>query len=711
MPISEIKTISVAVYRKTKGNILFVAQSLEALCWSKIIRRTVEDSWEWHQTDLDSWVKDSFDIVQLLENKIQRLPPATQNVLSAAACLGAEFDARVLSEAVPFLDISNALDQSIEDGLVVEQSHVEGLYKFAHDKVQQAAYALIPEDKKGELHLSIGRRLMPTKLKEGTDRHIFLIVDQMSRGIGALEDQNEKDGLASLCLQAGRKAARFSDFKGAAYYFELGISLLNKRHWRDQFYLSLDLYNAAAEASYCYGNFKESDKCIDAVLSNTRFLKDKIQAYATKMYALVGARHKMQEAVDLGIYVLGELGEKIPSEASKTNIVYEILKTKWMLRGQSSEVLSQLSTACDSNKISAMRILMLLSTAMYISKRNMWPFIPCRIVQLTVSLSVVTVMLHKTFRNICSCDHFSCRQLQYGTCAISAFGFVGYGLVMDGLGRYGEGDRFVELGLDVFERHHKIQEWLPRVHYVAFGLHAVYTKPWKSLEEPLLKVVQVGLVTGDIEFSTFALNGLCMLDALIGKPLFHAKERISGYVKVMAKYKQVSVHGNTIPFLQYMHNLLGLAKDPLVLSGDVMDEEVVLLEARKSTNYVLSLTVMVLKLSLACILNEYKHTSDILVKRKHWKGNGFQQMQITFWISLASLALAHESEKNRWRHFACARESLKDMKKFSLRCPENFTNKIFLVEAEIFALKGNLDDAYPCLPMFHISSRSRRVYT
>lgn len=48
-----------------------------------------------------------------------------------------------------------------------------GAFQFSHDRVQQAAYALIPEADRRELHLGIGRLLLKTASPEQLESRVF----------------------------------------------------------------------------------------------------------------------------------------------------------------------------------------------------------------------------------------------------------------------------------------------------------------------------------------------------------------------------------------------------------------------------------------------------------------------------------------------------------------------------------------------------------
>jgi len=388
LPLNRIKPLARVVYRKTHGNILFVKQTLESLCKDHILYYNEENNggqWRWHTNSLLKWEEGTHNVEMMLQHKIRCLPPEVQTVLKTGACLGSEINAYVLSKAVePSLNYIHCINYAVEQKLVtISQDHEWFDYKFVHDRVQQAAYDLIPPEDKPEFHLAIGRRLRSTMSVENIEIHIFLTVNQISRGLKILKDQDEKDDISKLYLRAGQRAIRCSDFKEAASYFTLGINLLSERKWRDQFYLSLDLFNAVAEATYCSGEFDKTDRYVDEILSNTRYDKDKMHAYSTKIYAL-GARQKLKEAIDLGLHVLEKLGEKIPSEGSMATVLHDVCKTKWMLLGKTDESIVDLPTMCDTDKIAAMSILNLLTTYVFVSRMEIFPFIPCRMVQLTV---------------------------------------------------------------------------------------------------------------------------------------------------------------------------------------------------------------------------------------------------------------------------------------------------------------------------------------
>ena len=74
------------------------------------------------------------------------------------------------------------LEEALRAGLVLPS---EGAYRFLHDRVQEAAYSLIPEAERAETHLRIGRLLAAHTPPNKREEAIFEIVNQLNRGAAA----------------------------------------------------------------------------------------------------------------------------------------------------------------------------------------------------------------------------------------------------------------------------------------------------------------------------------------------------------------------------------------------------------------------------------------------------------------------------------------------------------------------------------------------
>ena len=62
---------------------------------------------------------------------------------------------------------------------------IDGSYKFVHDRVHEAAYALIPAQSRAAAHLRIGRLLVAHTPPEKREEAIFEIVNQLNRGVAS----------------------------------------------------------------------------------------------------------------------------------------------------------------------------------------------------------------------------------------------------------------------------------------------------------------------------------------------------------------------------------------------------------------------------------------------------------------------------------------------------------------------------------------------
>ena len=166
---------------------------------------------------------------------------------------------------------------------------------FGHDKIQQAAYDLVPDADKPLAHLLVGRSLLQGLEPEELDANLFLVVNQLIVGKSLLSNEDDKRGLAEMCIQAAKKASRACDFETATSYLHISKDLLPARHWRDEYATSLELFCSWAEVLCCAANFDAMDEVVDEIFANCRCLDDRLRAYQTKIYSL-GVRSRFEEA-------------------------------------------------------------------------------------------------------------------------------------------------------------------------------------------------------------------------------------------------------------------------------------------------------------------------------------------------------------------------------------------------------------------------------
>jgi predicted ATPase len=126
---------------------------------------------------------------------------------------------------------------------------LEGSYQFVHDRVQEAAYSLIPEKLRAAAHLRIGRLLMARTPLERREEAIFEIVNQLNRGAALITSQEERDQVAELNLIAGKRAKASTAYASALKYLAGGAALLSGDSWerRHELTFTLELHRAECE--------------------------------------------------------------------------------------------------------------------------------------------------------------------------------------------------------------------------------------------------------------------------------------------------------------------------------------------------------------------------------------------------------------------------------------------------------------------------------
>src|SRR5262249_48859977 len=308
--ITEVAPLANLVREKTRGNPFFVIQFLKTLKQEGFLEFDyAEGRWTYRVEDIaGAGVTDN--VIDLMTRNIQRLSSRTQRILTLASCVGNPFDHQTLA-IVPEprateqkrrrkgagLNQKKALMKVLswvgdggwgmgpggrKKGAVARnpQSAVRNpqSYSFLHDRVQQAAYALIPPERKQIVHLTVGRLLRERADLEHAEE-LFDVVNHLNLGGGLISEETERLALARLNLNAGRKAESSTAFEAALNYFKAGAGLLTEEHWESDYDLTFALHLDAAECQYLCGDFDEVERQIDALLERARTNLDKAAVY------------------------------------------------------------------------------------------------------------------------------------------------------------------------------------------------------------------------------------------------------------------------------------------------------------------------------------------------------------------------------------------------------------------------------------------------
>ncbi|MBS0309352.1 MAG: AAA family ATPase [Proteobacteria bacterium] len=296
--------------QQSEGNPLFVAQLLGSLRERGVLRQD-ERGWQWDAGRLAE-ARLAGNIVSFMEARLRELSLEQQELLSCAACLGTEFSADGLARILDLSlsDVHNLLERIREAQLV---EHVrDGVWRFAHDRIQQAAYRLFPERERQQQHLRIGRLLLSLTAPDELDAASFDLADQFNHASLLLEP-DERLQVADLNLRAGRRAKSSAAFEAALGFFRAGHALLPSTAWESHYAIAFELMKESAECAYATGELTLANELFEAAIAHARNRLDRARIYGIMiMFALNAGRAR--DAWDLGGICLGEFGITLGSD-------------------------------------------------------------------------------------------------------------------------------------------------------------------------------------------------------------------------------------------------------------------------------------------------------------------------------------------------------------------------------------------------------------
>ena len=662
-----VAPLTALVHDKTQGNAFFATEFLKSLAAERLLAfDPATTRWQW-DAGLIAQKNVAENVVDLMANKVRRLDPAAQEALRFASCIGSRFDLETLC-VVHHRDPAGEADLlkvSLGAGLLCQIDSAS--YKFSHDRVQQAVYSLIPERDRASLHLEIGRLLLASVPEAQREARIFDITNQLNSGRTVITTREAQIELAKLNLQAGNRAKLNSAFPTALEYFETGISFveLGREPWKEAPKLTRELFTESAEAAYLSGEFERMDGRFRTLLKELDDILDKVKPYEVRILAYK-AENRFHDAIETGLEVLAQLGERFPPRPNLLHVVSDLVATQIALSSYSSADLMSLPPMVQPQKIAAMRIIAHITSSVYWGRPNLLPLIVFRMVRLS---------------------------LRYGNNAVSCFAYGSYGVIMCGvLGFMRKGAMYGRLALDLLEKLNA-KEWKAQIYITPYGLIFHWTEHVRGSLRPLQESFQIGLETGLIEFACVNTNIYCIHSFLCGRPLERVEEETRAYSAMYRQFKQETNYNYNEVFRQSMLNFMGRSGDPVRLVGEAYDEERMIAQNREHGDKTGTFFIHFQKL-LLCY--HFRHFAEA---RGHARSARklldavlakFEIPNLRFYEALTALALAGQSPTAaRWRLLLRARLDMMRLKYWAHFSPANHRHKYDLCAAEYARVIGN----------------------
>lgn len=424
---SSVDSLADLLREKTLGNPFFTRAFLQSAFVNGLIRHTSGKGWEWDSAEIRR-AQPTDNVVELMANRIVRLPEDSQRLLEVAACIGNGFDQETLTlvEDGEPQGVRHGLLPALKDGLIESQG--QGRYRFSHDRIQEAAYGQVPVERRAGLHRRIAELLLAQFPDQEIPERLFEITDQLNRALDLLRKDTERRRAADLNLAAGSRARRSAAFEAALRYFDYGIQALGEGHWERDYDAAFALHLGRAENAFLCGATDIAEADTEQLLTHARSDLERGEVHALSM-----VRHETAgcfgNSVTDGLAALALFGIHFPDGANKKELAIPqaLTRIEQLLMGREIGHLLALPEMQGEELKMCMRLLMTLWPSAYIAgDKPLTVLIAARMVELS---------------------------LRHGNTPESAYGYVTHAITLGALSRdYAAAYAFGRLALAVNDR-------------------------------------------------------------------------------------------------------------------------------------------------------------------------------------------------------------------------------------------------------------------
>jgi len=673
------------IFQKTRGNAYFVHRFLESLHADGHIQlehRAGHSVWHINTHEISS-LRITDNVADLLFRKVGKMHPDALQALNTAACLGHTFDLGTLA-TITQRDpegVEVNLWEAIEEGLLTplnpdyrffttvstdELATVR--FSFAHDRVRQAIYDVLPEVHKNELHGQAARLLLQTLSPSEQAERVFEIANHLNEA-GDAENVTDLRALKSrLNYEAGLKAKLSAAYDPAFNFFQRALAALPPDAWPSDYPSTLQFHIQTAETAYLSGHDDDMERLLDLILRNARNPLDKVAALEIRVLAYF-TRLRIRESIAVGLEALALLGIRLPTKPNQAQVVVELLKTKAALRGKKPEQFLDLPLMERPEDLAVMRIMANMAPAVFFVDTNQFAILMFRKMVFTV---------------------------QHGICSSTAYAFSAYGFVLCGVTNEVEaGSQYGRLTLALMKLY-------PFPQYQARGYFTVYyfIQHWKNPLAgaiPDLKAAyQRSLESGEADFTSFLGNAYSQAAIISGYDLEEVDKDLRRQLQYSTQTRQVtSVTFNNL-FHQFVLCLRNQSHEPHLLRGEMCDSDALIQEMRSIGNAPTIFNIGYFQSQLSLLFGRYESAAQqVETAQEHLKSvisiPVYKHHALLSVLARYHVCIENKGLKNK--HLGKIKEDIADLKKYQKHCPDDFNGKVALSEACLAVVLGEHDKA------------------
>jgi PAS domain S-box-containing protein len=656
---------------KTGGNPFFVIQFLSAIVEEELVsfdHREGRWSWDLNRIHAKGYTD---NVVDLMVGKLGRLPITTQEVLQQFACLGNSAECALLAmvRECSKEELNRDLEGALRAGLVLPSGDS---YRFLHDRVQEAAYALIPEAKRVETHLRIGRLLAAHTSPDKREERIFEIVNQLNRGAALMTSHDKKEQLAELNLIAAKRAQASAAHASALTYLVSGAAMLPEDSWEHLHDLTFTLELNRAECEHVTGQAGAAEERLSALATHASTLGERAAVACLRM-DLYLTLDQSSRAITVGLDCLRSVGVEWSPHPADEEVRCEYERIWSQLGTRKTEDLVELPVLSDPSSLAILDILTKLATPAQATDRNLLVLVSCRAVNLS---------------------------LERGNCDASCYAYVWVGAIAAArFGDYQAGYRLAQIGYELVEQRGS-KRLQPGTHLVFGSVVIPWARHVKAGRDSLRRAFEDANSSGDVVYAAGTGPLLSTNMLATGDHLADVERGAQRYLEIALKTRfglPIEAIGAQLGLVR---TLRGSTWSFGCLDSDQFEEAAA--ERRFASNANLQFVEFfywIRRMQARFFAGDHRAAmeSSSRAERLLWTQASalvFEAAEYHFYSALSRAACCDSASRDeREQHLEAVALHQRQLDIWAQSCPENFKNRAALVGAEIARIEGRELDA------------------